>query len=116
MTQAGQLTEIVTFQTQVQTNPDAPADYGNTVSTWVDSFTAWAEYVPMHGSETILAGRLAGHHIQMIRVRATPQSREVKADWHLTDTRTGEIYNIRDVTLSVDRTWVDCLCEMGVAA
>ena len=111
---AGKLTERVTLSRRLEINPDSPNDYGNTVADWADQGTVSAQYVHLRGGETVLSGRLAGRHPQVIRVRASALTRQVATDWRITDTRTGTEFNVRDVTLDPGRAFIDFLCESGV--
>jgi hypothetical protein len=40
----------------------------------------------------------------------------VTTDWRVRDVRTGTIYNIRDITPSDDRAFLDFLVQSGVAS
>lgn len=113
---AGKMTERVVFEAQTMVNPDAPADYGNTVSVWAPMFERRAEYIHLRGGETVMAGRLEGRHIQIIRVWSDAQTRAITTDQRARDARTGDEFNIRDVTHDVGRTIIDLLCERGEAA
>ncbi len=113
---AGKLRERVTLSRRMAINPDAPLDLGNTRADWVDQGTVWAEYVHLRGGEAVIAGRLQGRHPQIIRVRASALTREIKTDWQVTDARTGTVYAVRDVTPEVDRAWISLFCESGMAA
>lgn len=88
---------------------------GGTESVFAEHFTAWAAYTHLRGGEAVMAGRLAGQHPLVVRVRASSQTRQVTSAWRVRDTRTGEFYAIRDVTPSEDRAWIDLLCQSGVA-
>lgn len=116
--EAGKLRERVTFDRRIDTNPDAPADYGNVVSEWVQQFTCAAEYIHLRGSETVMAGRLQGRHPQVVRVRSSSLTRQVATDWRVRDTRRGTEFAIRDVTIDPDGDGaaVDILVESGPAA
>ena len=114
--EAGKLRERVILATRTEVNPDAPFDYGNTVSVWQDRGEVWAQYTHLRGGETVLAGRLQGRHTQIIRLRSSAVSRQVAADWRVTDARTGTEYAVRDVTIDPGGAFVDLLCERGVAA
>lgn len=106
---------IVAFDAREVVNPDSPADYGNTVDDWEEQFQARAGYVHLRGGETVIASRLQGVHLQVIFVRRSSNSLLVRADWRIRDTRTGTTFNIRDITATEDRQWVDFLCQSGVA-
>ncbi len=88
---------------------------GNTEGDWQEKFQLRAGYIHLRGGETVLAGRLQGQHSQVIFVRASALSRQVTTDWRVRDVRTGRSYNIRDITPSDDRLWLDFLCQSGVA-
>ena len=113
---AGKLTERVTIARRIEMNPDAPHDYGNVVAEWADEGTVAAEYIHLRGGEAVLAGRLQGKHPQIVRVRASSLTRQVSTDWRVTDARTGTVFNVKDVTHTPDRAWVEWLCESGSAA
>ena len=113
---AGRKTERVTFEQQQMINPDAPADYGNTVSIWVPIFERRAEYIHLRGGETVMAGRLEGRHTQIIRVWSDSQTRELTTDQRAKDARTGDQFDIRDVTHDPNGRDVDLLCERGEVA
>lgn len=111
---AGVLTERVTLSRRTEENPDHPNDYGNVVDVWEDRATVAAQYVHLRGGEAVVSSRLAGRHVQVIRVRASALTRQVAPDWRVTDARTNTEYNVRDVTLDPGRAFVDLLCERGV--
>lgn len=112
---AGDLYERVAFDRRADANPDSPVDYGNTVSDWVEQFTCRAQFIHLRGGETVMASRLEGRHSQVIRIRASVASRAVDTDWRVRDVRTGAVFNVRDITPSDDRQFLDVLCEKGVA-
>ncbi|RKD61552.1 head-tail adaptor protein [Rhizobium sp. WW_1] len=88
---------------------------GNTEGNWREQFQLRAGYVHLRGGETVLAGRLQGQHSQVIFVRASALSRRVTTDWRVRDVLTGQSFNVRDVTPTDDRLWLDFLCQSGVA-
>jgi hypothetical protein len=112
---AGKLQNKVSFSQRVEVNPDAPNDYGVTVGEWQEQFVEMAEYIHYRGGEEVLAARLAGRHIQVIRIRANTRTRRITSDWKAVDVKHGTEFNIRDVTHVVDRQWIDLLCEAGVS-
>lgn len=89
--------------------------YGNTQSDWVERFQSRAAYRHLRGGEAVMAGRLEGKHTQIITVPASSQTRQVDTDWRIRDVRTGEQFNVRDVTHETDRQWISFLVERGVA-
>ncbi|MDX3929249.1 MAG: phage head closure protein [Shinella sp.] len=88
---------------------------GVKVGSWVEQFSVRAGFTHLRGGESVMAGRLQGKHTQVITVRASSQTREVGADWRVRDVRSGIAFNIRDITPTNDRAWLDFLCESGVA-
>lgn len=116
MTGAGDLRERVAFARRESINPDDPDDYGNTVSEWVEQFRTRAQFVHLRGGEGVLAAKLENRHPLVVRVRASAQSREIGADWQVTDLTSGAVFNVRDITHLPARTWIDLLVEAGVAA
>lgn len=89
--------------------------YGGTTSGFAEQFQTSAAYIHLRGGEAVMAARLEGKHTQIIRVRSSTQTRQITTDWRVRDTRTGDVFNVRDVTPSDDRAWIDLLCEKGVA-
>jgi len=112
---AGDLYYRVGFEARVVENPDSPIDYGNTESTWVEQFACRAQFIHLRGGEDVIAARLEGRHLQIIRVRASSETRLVTTDFRVVDKRNSDIFNVRDVTHNVDRQWIDFLVEKGVA-
>ncbi|WP_353641323.1 phage head closure protein [Mesorhizobium sp. WSM2239] len=109
---AGDLFERVGFDKHGTASDGA----GGTISAFVEQFTRRAEFIHLRGGEAVLAARLQGRHTQIIRVRADSETRTVTTDWRISDKRlAGVVYNIRDITLSKDRAFLDMLCERGVA-
>ncbi|MEH0295875.1 phage head closure protein [Agrobacterium sp. CCNWLW71] len=88
---------------------------GVTVGNWVEKFQVRAGFTPLRGGEAVLAGRLQGQQTQIIYVRASRKTLEVNADWRVRDIRSGISYNIREITRTRDRLWLDFLCQSGVA-
>lgn len=111
MTGAGELDQRVTFQKQGAAGDGA----GGTTSAFADQFTVWAKYTHLRGGEEVMAARLGGRHTQVVRVRRSTQTLLADTSWRLVDARTGTEFNIRDITPSEDRSWLDFLCESGVA-
>lgn len=89
--------------------------YGNTVGDWKEQFRVFAGFTHLRGGETVIASRLQGQHVQVIFVRSSAQTRKVTTEWRVRDVRTGVSYNIRDITPTHDRIWIDFLTQSGVA-
>jgi hypothetical protein len=97
---------------------------GNTVGKWIERFDRRAGVINLRGGEAVMAARLQGKHSQIVFVRASDQVLQVSTEWRMRDVRTGAFvdgkwtgvsYNIREITRSNDRLWLDFLCESGVA-
>jgi len=89
--------------------------HGGQSTAFAEQFVVAAKYTHLRGGETVMADRLAGRHPMIIRVRATSQTRLVATGWRARDARDQTIYNIRDVTPTEDRRWIELLVESGVA-
>lgn len=114
-TTAGQLYEKVAFDRREQSNPDSPADYGNTESVFVEQFIRRAGFTYLRGTETVIAARLEGRQPVVVRMRSDSQTRTIAADWRMRDVRSGVEYAVRSIAPTTDRQWLDVLCESGVA-
>lgn len=88
---------------------------GNTVGEWQEQFQVLVGYVHLRGGESVMAARLEGQHTQIVFARNSSLTRQVTTDWRIRDLRTAETYNIRDITPTDDRLWLDFLCQKGVA-
>ncbi|MBZ9653543.1 phage head closure protein [Phyllobacterium lublinensis] len=110
-TNAGSLFYTVAFDKRVQTDDG----FGNTVANWQEQFQARAAYRHLRGGEAVIASRLQGKHIQVVTVRAYTATKAVTTDFRVRDARTGQTFNIRDVTPHLDRQFIDFLIESGVA-
>jgi SPP1 family predicted phage head-tail adaptor len=108
---AGQLYQRVAFDKET-TGSDG---YGGTVTGWAEQFQCRAGFTHLRGGESVMAARLEGTHSIVMRVRASTQTRAVTTDWRVRDARSGTIYNIRDITPSDDRAFLDVLVQSGVA-
>lgn len=116
-TGAGDLRERISLERRIETNPDAPNDYGNTSADWQSQGEVRAQLRHRSGGgEAVLAARLQGRHPVVLRVRATPLTRSVATDWRVI--HRGTVYAVRDVTIDpeADGAWIDILAESGVAA
>lgn len=90
--------------------------YGNTVSTWSAQFTAWTGRRDLRGGEGVMASRLEGKQPAILTVRAaTSTTRTITTDWRAVNVNTGQVMNVRSVTETPDRKFIEMLCEAGVA-
>ena len=111
MSKAGTLKERVAFEKKLSVSDGG----GGTQDTWTHQFYSAAEYVHLRGGEAVMAARLEGKHMQVIKVRASINSKLVDTDWRIKDTRTDEYFNIRDREPDIDRAYIHFTCERGVA-
>lgn len=111
---AGKMREKVKLDLRTETNPDAPNDYGNTVSDWAEQGEVWAEFIHLKSGEAVISGRLQGRHSMVVRLRPSSLTRQITTDWRLRDARRGTEFAIRDVTQKPGV--IDLLCESGIAA
>jgi head-tail adaptor len=108
---AGQLYFKVAFDERQDLDDGA----GNVTSGWIERFQFRAGYIDLRGGEAVIASRLQRQHTLVVFVRASSQSRLITPDWRIRETRDGRIFNIRDITITPDRAWIDFLCQSGVA-
>lgn len=126
-TGAGQLYEHVAWDKREKVNPDAPNDYGNNFSAFVEQFQCRAGFTYLRGGESIIASRLTGKQPIVVRVRASSETRLIDTDWRMRDARngswtdssetvwTGPVFAVRSVAETPDRRWIDVMVEKGVA-
>jgi SPP1 family predicted phage head-tail adaptor len=108
---AGDLFFLIAFDKRIEVDDGA----GNTIGGWQEQFQCRAGFAHLRGGESVMADRLQGQHTQVIFVRRSSATRQVSTDWRIRDVRTGVSFNIRDITPSDDRLWIDFLCQSGVA-
>jgi SPP1 family predicted phage head-tail adaptor len=108
---AGYLDQMVAFDKREEVDDGA----GNTVGQWVEQFKSPAGYQHLRGGESVMADRLQGKHPQIITIRSNTNTRSITTDWRVRDARTDRAFNIRDITPTSDRAFLDLLVENGVA-
>ena len=91
----------------------AADDYGNVETTYAEQFVVAAQIRFLRGTEPVIAERLQGVQPVVITVRSSEETRGVDTSWRVRDTRTGALYNIRSVTPTDDRAFIDILSEAG---
>lgn len=111
MAGAGGRQNLVAFD-KLDTQPNG---IGGQSENWVEQFRTYVEYKHLRGGEAVMAARLNGKHTQVMIVRSFGDSRRVDTDWRARDVRSGEAYNIRDITTENNRAYLSMLCERGVA-
>jgi SPP1 family predicted phage head-tail adaptor len=108
---AGTLYERVAFDMPTQ----FPDGLGGTEEGWSEQFTAFANFKYLRGTETVMAARLTGRQPVVVTIRQSDAARLVTTDWRMRDARRGTVYNVRGVTPTDDRAYLEILCESGVA-
>ena len=111
MTATGQLNERLAFDTPTRVGDG----YGGTTDGWSEEFTIAARRLFLRGSETIQAARLEGRQPVIFTVRASSDTRRITTDWRARDVRAGTQYQLRSVEPNENRSFIDLLCERGVA-
>ncbi len=107
---AGDLYHSYAFDKRIKTKRGDGVEVGD----WVQQFDCRAGVINLRGGESVLAGRLQGQHSQIVFIRASEVAKEATTEWQARDLRTGVAYNIREITRSDDRMWLDFLCQSGV--
>lgn len=112
--QSGSLNDRFTFQKRTTTTGDG---YGNFQAGWETQFTVWTKRIFLRGGETVIAERLQGRAPSVLTIRASSQAAQITTDWRAVNANDAtEIYNIRSISKSEDRSYLDILCERGVAS
>jgi head-tail adaptor len=91
-----------------------PDGMGGFALTQQAELQAWARIRRLWGSEAVVAGALAGRQTVEVFIPSSDAARQITTDMILHDPRTGQRFNIRDVSESEDRAEVRLLCESGV--
>lgn len=108
---AGELRERFEFQER----PPVSDGYGNEQGPWQARYECAARRQMLRGGETVMASRLDGRQPAVLTIRANSQARRITTDWRARDMRSDEVWNIRSISLSEKRDFLDILVERGVA-
>lgn len=77
-------------------------------------FTVWGNLRPLHGSESVMASRLAGKQPYLITVRGSSDMRQVNAAWRIVDkNNTDRIFAITAPPTEPERGWIEILATEG---
>lgn len=118
---AGDLRHRVAFDMRAVVDDGA----GNERGAWQEQFSRRAAFTYAGGGESVMAARLEGRGVMKVRVRSCSQTRAIRQDWRMRDTRTGAfingewtgtVYAIKEVDAETDRQWVYIVAELGVVA
>ena len=114
---AGELRELLDFQ-QRGTGDDG---FGNQIpgaGPWATTFTTAGAVKILKGTETVMAGRLAGKQTLLITVRwqpsLAPLQNAAATTVRIVDKRTGIKYRIISVEPDARKQWVQILAEKGI--
>lgn len=112
MTGAGDLRERIDMQTRSEEDDG----YGNTITgPFATVWSAPARIQILRGTETVMAGRLAGAQTVAITMRWQPEFAALSSAWRAVNGRTGEVYNIRSIEPDERNAFVNILTQTGVA-
>lgn len=109
---AQQLDRRVVFAKRVEIDDGL----GNVEGRFADQFSLWAAFRSRGGNEAVVAARLEGRNVLGVYLRSSPQSRQIKSDWRMTDKRTGQEYAVKIADAATDRNWVYVEVQTGSAA
>ena len=93
-------------------DPDGPLREGD----WATQATVACEFMPLRGSETVIASRLQGIQPYVVRVRQSNTTRQVDETWRVVDARDDKrVFAIKAPPTDPDqkRAWLEVLCEIG---
>lgn len=108
---SGDLRHTVAFDQRITVDDGA----GNRRGGFQQRFTKRACFRPRGGSESVIADRLEGKNTIGVYVRSDAETRTVKSDWRMRDTKTGTVYAINIVDSVTDLAWVYIQAQTGVA-
>ncbi|MDX1015342.1 phage head closure protein [Sinorhizobium medicae] len=111
MSGAGDLREVVNFQFYEEIDDGA----GNVYGDWVTVFSAHARIQILRGTETVMAGRLAGKQTVALTIRWQTEVATMHSGYRAVNARSGVEYNIRSIEPDERRAFVNLLVEAGVA-
>ena len=118
---AGELRSRVRF--------DKPAlgddGYGNPIQGWQEMFTVSSQNIPKLGGEAVAAAQLAGRQPYILRIRQSPDTKQIRTDWRATwlvpnPRNEDTVMNIRTIADPDSGSgnhglWLELIAETGVA-
>jgi SPP1 family predicted phage head-tail adaptor len=109
---AGQMQERVAFDKRTGVDDG----YGNIVpGPFEEQFRAWAKFVRLNASETVMAGRLESHTAIIMQIHPSSLAKQIDTDWQARDVRRGTHYNIREISEDPSHQLFELLAESNVA-
>lgn len=111
---AGKLKQKLHFQTRAMVDDGAGNEQAGD---WETQFTEMAELIPLKGSESVIASRLAGVQPYIVRVRSNSSTRTIETGWRALDARNmRRALNIRSIAdFAQDNAYLDMMADDGVA-
>lgn len=88
---------------------------GNKQGDWIQQFERDGKRIILKAGESVMASRLSGRQPAIITIRYSREAAQITTDWRCTDTRSREIFNIRQVMIGEKRDYIELLIEGGVA-
>lgn len=108
---AGKLRERFAFSRR----NDVDDGIGNNQGEWIEDPPVSAELTWLRGGESVMANRLSGRSPAIVKIRYCIAASQITTDWRCRDTRSGEVFNIRQVMPGEKRDHIEFLVEAGVA-
>lgn len=110
---AGKLDRRFRFSRRIEVDDG----HGNTVADLVLQFEMAGNRKYLRGGETVMASRLTAKTPAILTIRNCINARLIEAEWQAVDSRTGEIFQIKEAPQESDnRGYVEMLVASGVAA
>jgi SPP1 family predicted phage head-tail adaptor len=107
---AGNLRDRITVQRAISGDDG----YGNTIVSWADLITTWADVLDQLGREKLASGRLEASRAATVRVRRSTQSLGITAADRIV--ARGQTWDIRSIAeVGRNREMLEFLVETGVA-
>lgn len=98
---------------------DASDGGGNTKADFEEVFVTRGRVRPRLGGESVIAARLSGVRVASIKVRSTPETREVDESWRIRELQVDAngnyiFYDIKSLANADERNrYIEFLCEKG---
>ena len=81
---------------------------------WEERFEEALEVTYLRGGEDVIAGRLEGRNMVVLRARSGFSALGVTQAWRIKDKNTDRVFNIRSIIPSQDGGWIEFTCETGL--
>jgi len=109
---AGRLDRRYRFESRTSVEDGA----GNFEGDWVPQYECSGGRKYLRAGEAVLAGRLTAKSPVILTIRNCIAARQIQPEWRAVDTRTLEVFAIKERPQESDnRGYMEMLCESGVA-